>query len=91
MTPDAAVTIDELRGKIRALDQRIADIEGMLASAEAENDALKYELLEQKALADEYAALVGQLDDLFGVRSLPLRLALAEFGRAVGARAVIFD
>jgi chromosome segregation ATPase len=90
--PDAAVTIDSLREQIRKLNLKIADIEGELVRAEADNDALKYELRDQKTVADDYAAVLEQLDDLLDLPSLPvpLRLALSEFGRAIGSRAVIF-
>jgi chromosome segregation ATPase len=90
--PDSAVTIDDLCEQIRALHKQIDGLKGKLARVEAERADLKDELRQQNALADEYVALVEQLDDLFEVRLLPtpLRLTLAEFGRAIGARAVIF-
>jgi hypothetical protein len=92
MPLDTVVVLDKLREEIRSLNLRIADLEGELAQAVDELDLLRDELRDQKAVADDYAVVLEQLDDLLDLSSLPvpLRLALAEFGRAIGSRAVIF-
>jgi septal ring factor EnvC (AmiA/AmiB activator) len=89
---DAAERIDDLRAQIRTLNERVEALEAELAEVETEKEEMEEQLLDQPILSDQYARLVELIDDLFGVRflPLPLRLALANFGREVGAREVIF-
>lgn len=84
-------TVAELRDQLGLRDKRIEELEGELDEATGETVELEARIVAQDVLAAEFDALVGQIDDLFTLRYLPLglRLAIDEFSRLIGARPVI--